>query len=368
MPKKSKPPKPILPMQRSLRSNVNTHAVYCMHCDAEYEILVPKCPNCLLPQHESSIRPRRPTNYYNDDFDDRATFTCFMKLPLEIRVMVWEASLPGPWVVFLRPTRILKWKISTLWRTHEVTHVPDYVFESSSPVTALYVCRESFNIASTRYTQTFASLESPFKTWFNFDVDTLYIGHREAFIHRIPGIENLKRLAIFAEPLPVTALDEEYDTEWWWWDLQDPYILEVFVDDYLVAAGSLEELTLVTCRYLYNAYAYTPDRHDDLSFIDLQDIDASLSFCKSPYEPKLEESSQSIQQEFAAQLRSLASIRFDILEEYRSTKYEAPKYEMPVIRNMIVTTTSMKAKLEQAKAAFEVKKAEYMKSNKLLAK
>ncbi|KAF7881454.1 hypothetical protein EAF00_011823 [Botryotinia globosa] len=132
-------------------------------------------------------------------------------------------------------------------------------------------------------------------------------------------------------------------------------------------AGSLEELTLVTRRYPYNAYVYTADRHDDLSFIDLQDIDASLNFYKSPYEQKLEESFQFTQQEYAAQLPSLASIKFDALDEYRSTNYEASKYEMPVIRNMIVTASSMKTKLERAKAAFEVKKAEYMKSNKLLA-
>ncbi|KAF7870170.1 uncharacterized protein EAF02_009360 [Botrytis sinoallii] len=358
MPKKSKPPNPGLPKQRSLRSNVNIHAVYCMHCDAEYEILVPKCPNCALPQYESSIRPRRPANYYDDDFDDGATFTCFMKLPLEIRVMIWQASLPGPRVVLLRPT----WVIGL----HEVSDAPDFIFESSSPITALYVCRESFNVASTRYTQAFDSLESPFTTWFNFDIDTLYIGHSETFYRGLPGVENLKHLAVFANPLPAIALDKNYDTEVWW-DSQDSEVLEVFLDDYLVDAGSLEELKLVTRRYPFNAHAYAPDRYDDLSFIDLQDIDASLNFYKSPYEPKLEESFQSTQQEYAAQLRSLASIKFDALDEYRNTNHKAPKYEMPVIRNMIVTTTSMKAKLERAKVAFEVKKADYMKSNKLLA-
>ncbi|KAF7923771.1 uncharacterized protein EAE98_007589 [Botrytis deweyae] len=366
MPKKSMPPNPGLPTQRILRSNVNAHAVYCMHCDAEYEILVPKCPNCALPQYESSIRPRRPANYYDDDFDDGATFTCFMKLPLEIRVMIWQASLPGPRIVLLRPTRFIGWKKTWYFGSHEVPDVPDYVFESWSPITALYVCRESFNVASTRYTQAFASLESPFKTWFNFDIDTLYIRHREVFPYKIPGIENLKHLAVFANPLPVTALDKDYDTEAWW-DFLDSVVLEVFLDGYLVDAGNLEELTLVTRRYPFNARAYAPDGYDDLSFIDLQDIDASLNFYKSPYEPKLEESFQSTQQEYAAQLRSLASIKFDALGEYRNTNYEAPKYEMPVIRNMIVTTTSVKAKLERAKVAFEVKKADYMKSNKLLA-
>lgn len=250
---------------------------------------------------------------------------------------------------------------------YELIDLPDFDFESSSPITALYVCRESFNIASTRYTKTFASPESPFKIWFNFDVDTLYIGHREAFTHRIPGIENLKRLAIFVEPLPVIALDEGYDTEWWWGGFQNMYILELFLDVCLVDAGRLEELTLVTGRYPCNTHVFTPKRSFDLSFIELQDIDASLKFYTSSYEPKLEESFQSIQQEYVAQLRGLASIRFDILEEYRSMKCEASKYEMPVIKNMIVTTTSMKAKLERAKAAFEVKKDEYMKINRLLA-
>ncbi|TGO59734.1 hypothetical protein BOTNAR_0157g00260 [Botryotinia narcissicola] len=356
MPKKSKPPKPSLPKQRSLRSNVNTHAVYCMHCDTEYQIFVPKCPNCSLPQYEGSIRPRSPANYYEDNFNDGTTFTCFMKLPLEIRVMVWEASLPGPRVVLLRPTWIFEWKI-----------VPDYVLQSSNPVTALYVCRESFNVASTRYTQTFAPPESPFKTWFDFDVDTLCIAPNEAFHQRLPGIENLKRLAVFAGPLPVTALDKEYDTEEWWWSFQNPYVLEVFLDICLVEAGRLEELTLVTGRYPCNTHVFTPKRSFDLSFIELQDIDASLKLYTSPYEPKLEESIQSIQQEYAAQLRSLASIKFDKLEECRSMTYGAPVYEMPVIRNLIVTTTSMKAKLERAKVAFKMKKAEYMKSNKLLA-
>ncbi|KAF7932015.1 uncharacterized protein EAE97_009036 [Botrytis byssoidea] len=350
MPNKSKPPKPSLPKQRSLRSNVNTHAIF-----------VPKCPNCSLPQYEGSIRPRRPANYYEDNFNDRTTFTCFMELPLEIRVMVWEASLPGPRVVLLRPTWIFGWKTSRCFGSHEVIRVPDYVVQSSNPVTALYVCRESFNVASTRYTQTFASPESPFKTWFDFDFDfdTLCIAPNEAFHHRLP--------AVFAEPLPVTALDKEYDTEEWWWSFQNPYVLEVFLDVCLIDAGRLEELTLVTGRYPCNTYVFTPKRSKDLSFIELQDIDASLKLYTGLYEPKLEASIQSIQKEYAAQLRSLASIKFDKLEKCRSVTYGAPVYEMPVIRSLIVTTTSMKAKLEQAKVAFEVKKAEYMKCNGLLA-
>ncbi|TGO25518.1 hypothetical protein BPAE_0078g00170 [Botrytis paeoniae] len=250
-------------------------------------------------------------NYYDDDFNDGATFTCFMKLPLEIRVMIWKASLPGPRV-------------------------------------------------------TFASPESPFKTWFNFDVDTLYIGHCEAFHHGLPGVENLKHLAVFANSFPATALDKGYNAQEWW-EYQDPSILEVFLDNYLAAAESLEVLTLVTRRYPHNAHAYTPDKYDDLSFIDLQDIDASLNFYKSPYEPKLEESFQFTQREYAGQLRGLASIEFDVLEEFCTLKCGEPEYEMPVIRNMIVTTTPMKAKLERAKAAFRVKKAEYLKSRKLLA-
>ncbi|KAF5875485.1 uncharacterized protein Bfra_003939 [Botrytis fragariae] len=258
-------------------------------------------------------------NYFDNDLNDGATFICFMKLPLDIRVMIWQASLPGPRVVLLRPTWIVRWKSSTRWGTHEVIHVPDCIFESSSPITTLYVCRESFNIASTRYTQTFASPESPFKTSTSTSTPCILV------------------------------------------------IAKLFIMGDLAATESLDILTLVTRRYPHNAHAYTPDRYGDLSFIDLQDLDVSLNFYKSPYEPKLEESFQSTQQEYAEQLQGLASIKFDVLEEFCTVKCGEPEYEMPIIRNMSVTTTSTKAKLGRAKAAFRVKKAEYMKSRKLLA-
>jgi hypothetical protein len=151
-----------------------------------------------------------------------ATLTEFMRfrdLPKEIRLMIWEAALPGPRVVnvFQRPLKktIGEWENETglSW-----PHLPpadqddedatidrewdqnmirseivralgiawdDYggyreghligMATNCPPPQILSVCKESYNVAKAQYTQAFTTLGSTAGIWFNFALDTLYL-------------------------------------------------------------------------------------------------------------------------------------------------------------------------------------------------
>jgi len=140
-------------------------------------------------------------------------FSLFPNLPKEIRLLIWEIALPGPRIIYLRRRNLQSYNCSRVWSDKPILadssqstakddffhDVPEYDSENDdliiyfkrpdlgpgkpcqgffSPCPApqlLFVCKESFEVMEHFYERTFGS-ESAFpETWFNFDVDTLYV-------------------------------------------------------------------------------------------------------------------------------------------------------------------------------------------------
>jgi hypothetical protein len=143
-------------------------------------------------------------------------FTQFRDLPKEIRLMIWEAALPGPRIVNVlqRPLKktIGEWEEETglSWpilpppepdddedREWEQNGIRSEILDALGkfwddydgyregqligiatkcpPPQILFVCRESYNVVKAQYTQAFTTLGSTAGIWFNFTLDTLYL-------------------------------------------------------------------------------------------------------------------------------------------------------------------------------------------------
>jgi hypothetical protein len=139
-------------------------------------------------------------------------FPKFNKLPKELRVMIWHAAIPDPRIVYLKQdympvyycTRV--WsdkalddtfdhddKIPTFFDFHDRKHVSWGVFRPGPglkcgpkynsiglrslcpPPNLLFVCRESFEVATKHYTKAFGTCNASPSTWFDFERDTLYL-------------------------------------------------------------------------------------------------------------------------------------------------------------------------------------------------
>ena len=115
-------------------------------------------------------------------------------------------SLPGPRIVFLEARILKRFYCRRVYDGGTVKHYGDFVrdlyvtfedephgtecgrvsegFEprwalfglgSQSSIPLLYVCRESYEVASTYYERAFGSYNSFPQTWFDFKSDTLYL-------------------------------------------------------------------------------------------------------------------------------------------------------------------------------------------------
>lgn len=83
-------------------------------------------------------------------------FTCFPRLPLELRCMIWKASAQP--------------------RLVEISYeLPDGFYSTARYPEALTACRESRNALLPQYPLCFGTIFHPAMTRFNFAIDTLYI-------------------------------------------------------------------------------------------------------------------------------------------------------------------------------------------------
>ncbi|KAK2624872.1 hypothetical protein QTJ16_006065 [Diplocarpon rosae] len=155
----------------------------------------------------------------------RKRFHCFPKLPLEIRLMIWEAALPGPrlvnvWQGQLKQTSLHhevetgrqgpapnEWDLVDEYGEFEETRYDEdqaarvqicrlraggwhqRIFWDSHllgirsdcpPPSITFVCRESYHVVVRRYAKVFAYPNSVAQTYFDFERDTLYL-RPEAF-------------------------------------------------------------------------------------------------------------------------------------------------------------------------------------------
>ncbi|KAH7311879.1 hypothetical protein BKA65DRAFT_157094 [Rhexocercosporidium sp. MPI-PUGE-AT-0058] len=167
----------------------------------------------------------------------RKRFTCFKRLPLEVRLLIWEATLPGPRLVNIhqRPLRKTfldykeenghEWPPLDRW-TEGSEEIDEALLEEAEyarmdvcsslgldgelpaafhdahllglssncpPPNTTYACRESYGVVSRHYTKAFACSGSIPETFINFDVDTLFL-RADGFAHYAQGLCALERM------------------------------------------------------------------------------------------------------------------------------------------------------------------------------
>jgi hypothetical protein len=93
-------------------------------------------------------------------------FTLFNRLPIELRLKIWEAALPDPRVINIREKRSKKTRLG-----RDMVAVAS---DTKAP-SVLFACRESYSVASKFYIPSFAFADSIPETYFDFQRDTLYL-------------------------------------------------------------------------------------------------------------------------------------------------------------------------------------------------
>jgi hypothetical protein len=115
-------------------------------------------------------------------------FTKFSKLPHEIRLMIWKAALP-PRIVSIRQ-KALDHTVSDWLKAGRPHNGVDIHLQNDSPhepmlglasdyhpPQILFVCKESYGVASKYYHRAFSMVGSIPEIYFDFQRDTLYLRH-----------------------------------------------------------------------------------------------------------------------------------------------------------------------------------------------
>jgi hypothetical protein len=213
--------------------------------------------------------------------ETKASFPQFNRLPLDVRLLIWEATIE-PRIVHLKLCELVECK-HILRRVHSDIEVPctfgkpitarqsqgclcsqpydsdledidediEYEryrldslrgFKSDCQIPSLLLtCRESFSVGSKAYSRSFSSLGSFPQTYFNFELDTLYLdwltypdcgllldGLLSSYLCS-DELAKIKRLAVDDDIL-----------------LHSPESHESFLCDILAVFGNVEKFTLVT--------------------------------------------------------------------------------------------------------------------------
>jgi hypothetical protein len=108
-------------------------------------------------------------------------FTCFSKLPTEIRLKIWKNALPGPRIIRME----LKHSVRVPLKEGEKKKPKVTRLISSRPrPVGLHVCRESRIEALKEYELAFPTKTSPAQTYINFAVDTLVLDQIPSYFPR----------------------------------------------------------------------------------------------------------------------------------------------------------------------------------------
>ncbi|KAK1238730.1 hypothetical protein MKX07_004306 [Trichoderma sp. CBMAI-0711] len=104
-------------------------------------------------------------------------FRLFARLPAELRLQIWEASIPGPRLVSIRCGSNMSFV------SKPSPDIPHEGCTSPAPAPAnLHACAESRVEALKAYRPMFGFFRKPGHVWFNPDVDIMYFGPREGFM------------------------------------------------------------------------------------------------------------------------------------------------------------------------------------------
>jgi hypothetical protein len=132
--------------------------------------------------------------------DTPSSFPKFNSLPPEIRNLIWEAALPGPRLIHIEASYRAFYSCYRVrsdvavdalnvdgfpaffdhdygYRADDLREMQDdpHFTTRAPPPVLLYVCRESFEVASKHHPRVFGTAYSPPKVSFNFMTDTLYL-------------------------------------------------------------------------------------------------------------------------------------------------------------------------------------------------
>jgi hypothetical protein len=225
-------------------------------------------------------------------------FTLFNELPKEIRLLIWEHALPGPRIVYLQRHVLRSYDTSRVWSDKSIEdfddqgrptffdmpwegssdedmsyeegledywdfgrcHLPFGFRSQSLPPSLIYVCQESLEVAERFYTKAFGDNFSFPQTWFDYEMDTLYLDWGWHDVSGVPFVaadlgdvaSEVKHLAIYNSP------DDSQSR-----GMEGP---EERLCRILLEFGSLETLTLVNRRH-------KPDeKTSDLVFMNPMDL------------------------------------------------------------------------------------------------
>jgi hypothetical protein len=281
------------------------------------------------------------------------SFTKFVELPKEIRLLIWEFALPGPRVVLFEPVLF-----------EEGPDGSFYSFKTQASIILFQVCRESYDVASKVY-QKYLLTDSPYSgLWFNHQLDMIYINHTRNINPRKP----LAQLEEFAEQAETFAVFFRPDVLC----PQDPA-------QHLQYSSAMDQQLAKLLHLFKNVKTATlaAKRHDVDNINDLvldwdrPDIDACLQFYKEPFDEVLDQKYSLKAIRYAAAIdnslspstagtRGLMRRLIILARGINSGLNVNSTYPLPEIKHAIVTTSYLHRKLEIARLAYEEQKAMVM--------
>lgn len=338
-------------------------------------------------------------------------FTCFPRLPPELRLMIWEATLPGARIVELEQ-RSLK-KTIRQWEKENRTNWPmeddDYINKSASEQEAIrrenhvtrlrlggdpdyfnagaykkchllgfkshhedlvitYVCRESYELVSRSWPKLFATAYSKPQTEFNVNLDTLCLRYEKISWNYLSGGSSFDVLqdslsgafgfSVYDRHrvLPkVKRLAVSINTNLWpSRSIEDTIgnILTVF------SWSAIEELILLVNRQYYQSMwqlQHDEDEHD-ICFIDAVDVHQAIK-ASDEYQWGAECDDLEVPMLDCSKL----AVSFAELEKRRLAFMENSGYtaRMPKIACKIAVPTKLKKALDASRATYEAQIARH---------
>jgi 2EXR family len=226
------------------------------------------------------------------------SFPRFSSLPPEIRQMIWEIAA-SPRIVYLEMVPGTKHTCSRVWSDTPIDGPesmgffdldnqpaaaqmgqgpdPPEIFRTRSIPPLFYVCKESYMVATQRiYTKSFASQYSLPETWFNFELDTLYLDWGFSYDEDDPDeiglffdpedlgadIKKVQNLALYSRGNPYDEPDDEF--------------LSQILSDF----GNVRNLTMVPPRY-------KSDETANLVFLEFSEVVEHQQYYRYEGEPEL---------------------------------------------------------------------------------
>jgi hypothetical protein len=321
----------------------------------------------------------------------KKAFQLFSLLPLELRLLIWQFALPGPRIVFLQPRRLQWFRCTRVFSDRDIRktltspvsfegdflpYSPEvdwenvkyggncynrYGFTSYSSIAMLYVCRESYSVASQVYERAFGTTTAFAETWFNFNLDTLYLDCASSYIlvpHDIKDLDRVQHLALhclasFRPIRPPEGFTRRRDIE---------------------SRGRIANRLFERMPSL-KTYTSIAKRHgnscNDLVFMDVKDIAGCLELYSQPYDPATETSFMNMQEDYIQEGQATLLVDPNDVKERRAKRqasgfqrrFGTSFYTMPSIHQKMVTTSRLKSRLERAEKDYLERKSKFYEDN-----